>query len=439
VGSIPRSIFKAYDIRGIWGVELNAEVVRAIGYAIAEYVKDEGELIVGMDVRIHSPEMMRALVDGATKVGDVYVAGTATTPMMHHASRFFDRPAVMITASHNPPQYNGLKPMHSGGEDFTSEEIARLYDAANSPIPDGWRGVALGIDIRGPYFRYILDRFGQMEERVGFDPGNAAGVVLKPLLNALFRHVEVINGEPDGRFPAHLPDPEKAENLEQLRRLVVEKGLDAGIALDGDCDRVGLVARSGRIVRPEKMAYLLIETMAKPGDVVVLEVTMPLYLEEAAAEKGVKVIRARTGHTFQFHAAKSSNALFFAEYSGHIGFRENNYFDDGLYAALKVITLAREVGGLDALLDKSPKVYEERMDIPVEDREAAMARVRERVKTLSGVDQVVEIDGVDVRLRNGARVLVRPSNTEPLLRVKIEGRDEDAFKTAKETAARLLG
>jgi len=104
VGGIPRSIFKAYDIRGIWGVELNAEVVRAIGYAIAEYVKDEGELIVGMDVRIHSPEMMRALVDGATKVGDVYVAGTATTPMMHHASRFFDRPAGMITASHNPPQ-----------------------------------------------------------------------------------------------------------------------------------------------------------------------------------------------------------------------------------------------------------------------------------------------------------------------------------------------
>lgn len=412
------SVFKAYDIRGIYNKDLSPEIVRRIGYAVGKFFNGE-RILIGMDVRTHSPDVARHLIAGLLPVSDVELLGNVTTPMTHFASKVLDEPAVMITASHNPPEYNGMKVMHRGGIDLTSEELAALRDLMEEP-PEFQRGLIYVQDIRERYFQTLERRFGEFDMRIGFDPANAAGVVLRPLLKRIFREVYAINDRPDGRFPSHPPDPEKAENLRQLQELVKSRGLDGGVALDGDGDRVGLVTASAQIFRPEKMAFVLLQYAAKPGDVVVLDVTMPLYLEDVARERGVKVVRQRVGHSFQKPAAMRHNALFWAEYSGHIGFRDHFYFDDAIYAALKLFDVARAAGkSLDALLAEAPRVYEERLDFRVDDPKRAMERVKDSVSKIP-VEDVQEIDGLDIRLKGGGRILVRPSNTEPLIRAKLE-------------------
>ncbi len=421
------SVFKAYDIRGVVGTELTEDLVEEIGYAISRFFESE-EVIVGMDVRTHSFKIAEALSRGLLVGNNVIFIGTSTTPVTHFASHALDKPAVMITASHNPPEYNGMKIMKRGGVDLESHEIQQLARMLEKP-PLEKRGL---IYVKDVLWRYI-ERLGEfkLDMSVGFDPANAAGVVLKPLLERVFKRVVAINDFPDGRFPAHLPDPEKAENLRQLQSLVVENRLDVGIALDGDCDRVGLITAGGRIFRPEKMAYALINYYLKPGDVVVLDVTMPLYLETVAEEVGVKIVRQRVGHSFQKPTAARHNAVFWAEYSGHIGFRENNYFDDGMYAALKILSVLPV--GLDEVLDKSPQVYEERLDIRADAPKRVVEMARERAAGL----EYQELDGLDVRTRAG-RLLIRPSNTEPVVRVKMESHTKEGLAELRKILSQLI-
>lgn len=426
------SVFKAYDIRGVVDRELTMELVEKIGYAISKFFGG-GDIIVGMDVRTHSFRIAEALARGLLSGGDVIFIGTSTTPVTHYASYVLQRPAVMITASHNPPEYNGMKIMKSGGLDLESQEIQQLATMLEGP-PAEKRGVVRVADALSRYMDYMSGRYGELGLSAGFDPANAAGVVLKPLLKKVFQKVVAINDVPDGRFPAHLPDPEKAENLQQLRALVKENNLDVGIALDGDCDRVGLVTARGEIFRPEKIVYALLNYLAKPGDVVVLDVTMPLYLEKVAEERGVKVVRQRVGHSFQKPTAVKYNALFWAEYSGHIGFREHNYFDDGIYAALKLLATLGDAGvTMDEVLEKAPKVYEERVDIRATDPRRAVEEAKKRAANL----EFHELDGLDIRTKDG-RVLIRPSNTEPVIRVKIESNTKDGFDRLKSLVAQLL-
>ncbi|MFN7106156.1 MAG: phosphomannomutase/phosphoglucomutase, partial [Pyrobaculum sp.] len=371
------SVFKAYDIRGVVDIELTEGLVEEIGYALAQFFKGD-DVIVGMDVRTHSFKIAEALSRGLLAGGNVIFIGTSTTPLTHYASHILDKPAVMITASHNPPEYNGMKVMRRGGLDLESHEIQMLASMLKKP-PQTRRGVVYVQEVLSKYVDYLSERFGKLDISIGFDPANAAGVILTPLLERVFKKVVAINHLPDGRFSAHLPDPEKAENLRQLQSLVVESRLDAGIALDGDCDRLGLVTAQGRIFRPEKMVYALLNHYAKSGDVVVLDVTMPLYLEKAAEERGVKIVRQRVGHSFQKPTAVRTNALFWAEYSGHIGFKEHNYFDDGIYASLKILSV---LSNLDEVLDAAPRVYEERLDVSSEDPRRAVEVIKTKAKGL---------------------------------------------------------
>lgn len=326
-----------------------------------------------------------------------------------------------------------MKIMRRGGVDLESYEIQQIADLLEPP-PVVKHGVVYTVDILSKYFTYIKERFKNIDLAVGFDPANAAGVILKPLLQDIFKKVVSINDRPDGRFPSHPPDPEKAENLQQLRKLVVENRLDVGVALDGDCDRVGLVSSRGEIFRPEKIVYTLLNYYAKSGDVVVIDVMMPLYLEKVAEERGVRVIRQRVGHSFQKPAAIRHNALFWAEYSGHIGFREHFYFDDGLYAALKLLSIIVDVGStLDKVLEEAPKIYEERLDIKTTDPRRAVEEAKRKAAGL----EFYELDGIDIRTREG-RLLIRPSNTEPLVRVKIEAENKEDVDKLKSLLSRLI-
>ncbi|MEM1836991.1 MAG: phosphomannomutase/phosphoglucomutase [Pyrobaculum sp.] len=425
-------VFKAYDIRGVVDKELTLDLVEKIGYAISKFFKGE-DVVVGMDVRTHSFKIVEALSRGLLAESNIVFIGTSTTPIVHYASYVLDRPAVMVTASHNPPEYNGMKIMRRGGVDLESYEIQQIADLLEPP-PVVKHGVVYTIDILSKYFTYIKERFKNIDLAVGFDPANAAGVILKPLLQDIFKKVVSINDRPDGRFPSHPPDPEKAENLQQLRKLVVENRLDVGVALDGDCDRVGLVSSRGEIFRPEKIVYTLLNYYAKSGDVVVIDVMMPLYLEKVAEERGVRVIRQRVGHSFQKPAAIRHNALFWAEYSGHIGFREHFYFDDGLYAALKLLSIIVDVGStLDKVLEEAPKIYEERLDIKTTDPRRAVEEAKRKAAGL----EFYELDGIDIRTREG-RLLIRPSNTEPLVRVKIEAESKEDVDKLKSLLSRLI-
>ncbi|MGC9130239.1 MAG: phosphomannomutase/phosphoglucomutase [Pyrobaculum sp.] len=425
------SVFKAYDIRGVVDSELTTELVEKIGYAISKFFNGE-DVVVGMDVRTHSFRIAEALSRGLLAGGSIVFIGTSTTPITHFASYVLQKPAVMITASHNPPEYNGFKIMKSGGLDLESHEIQQLANLLEAP-PAARRGVVYTYDALARYSEYIARRFGKLNLAVGFDPANAAGVILKPLLSQVFHRLVAINDFPDGRFPAHLPDPEKAENLQQLRNLVVSNKLDVGIALDGDCDRVGIVTGKGEIFRPEKMVYALLNYYAKPGDVVVLDVTMPLYLEKVAEERGVKIVRQRVGHSFQKPTAVRHNALFWAEYSGHVGFRDHNYFDDGIYAALKLLSTLGEAGvTLDKVLDTAPKVYEERLDIKAADPRKVVGDVKRRAANM----EYYEIDGLDIRTKEG-RLLIRPSNTEPVVRVKVESETKEGLERLKSLLSQL--
>jgi len=425
------SVFKAYDIRGVVDRELTIDLVEKIGFAISKFFSDD--VIVGMDVRIHSFRIAEALSRGLLTSGNVIFIGTVTTPIVHYASFKLEKPAVMVTASHNPPEYNGMKIMKRGGVDLESHELQRLASMLEPP-PLERRGVVQVREMLNHYVEYVAERFGKLDLSVGFDPANAAGVVLKPLLEKTFRRVVAINDHPDGRFPAHPPDPEKPENLRQLQRLVVENRLDAGIALDGDCDRLGLVTARGEVFRPEKAVYALLTYYAKPGDVVVLDVTMPLYLEKVAEERGVKIVRQRVGHSFQKPTAMRHNALFWAEYSGHIGFRDHHYFDDGIYAALKILSVLSEAGvTLDKVLEEAPKVYEERLDLKVADPKGAVEEAKKRAVGL----EFYELDGIDIRTREG-RLLIRPSNTEPLVRVKIESYTKEGLEALRRLLNQLV-
>ena len=426
------SVFKAYDIRGVVDKELTTDIVEKIGYALAKFFNGS-DVIVGMDVRTHSFRIAEALSSGLLAGGNVIFIGTSTTPATHYASYILNKPAVMVTASHNPPEYNGMKIMKAGGLDLESHEIQQLASMLEQPPPEK-RGVVYVSEALNKYIDHVASLFGELPLAVGFDPANAAGVVLKPLLSRVFKKVVAINDYPDGRFPAHPPDPEKAENLRQLQQVVVQNRLDAGIALDGDCDRVGMVTASGNIFRPEKMVYTLIELYAKPGDVVVLDVTMPLYLEKVAEERGVKVVRQRVGHSFQKPTAVRTNALFWAEYSGHVGFREHHYFDDGIYAALKILSILAQHGtSLDEMLRRAPQVYEERIDVKTADPRGAVEKAKLNAKGL----EYYEVDGIDIRTPDG-RLLIRPSNTEPVVRAKIEAYNKEGVDRLRSLLSKLL-
>jgi alpha-phosphoglucomutase (EC 5.4.2.2) len=220
------------------------DLVERIGFAVSKFFGGD-DVVVGMDVRLHSFRIAEALSRGLLAGGNMLFIGTVTTPVAHYASHVLRRPAVMITASHNPPEYNGMKIMKRGGFDLESHELQQLASMLEQPPPER-RGVVYVKDVLSSYVEHIAERFGMLDLSVGFDPANASGVVLKPLLEKTFKRVIAMNDYPDGRFPAHPPDPEKPENLRQLQRLVAENKLDVGIALDATATGWGWSRLGGR-------------------------------------------------------------------------------------------------------------------------------------------------------------------------------------------------
>ena len=435
---VERSIFRAYDIRGIVGQTLNAETARLIGRAVGALMKEKGlrRVAVGRDGRISSPEMSRALIDGLRASGvDVTDVGMVPTPVAYFAAHELRLgSAIAVTGSHNPPDYNGFK-IVIDGETLSGEAISALYvRIVEGRMPAGERRGDLETrDIGDQYVERISSDI-QIERRlrVVVDAGSGVAGELGPrVLEAIGADVETLYCDIDGRFPFHHPDPSDPRNLEDLVQAVQRAGADLGLAFDGDGDRLGVVTRDGEMIYPDRLLMLFAADVLErnPGACVIYDVKCSGHLAGYVLRHGGSPLMWRTGHSLIKAKMKETAAELAGEMSGHFFFKERWYgFDDAIYAAARLLeilaTRAEEPEEVFASLPKAVSTPE--LKIPMEEGEphafieAFVAQAR-----FEGA-RVTTIDGLRADWPYGWG-LVRASNTTPILVLRFEADDEQGL------------
>ena len=424
---------REYDIRGVVGRTLGEEDAYALGRSFGTLVRRRGlknEVAVGRDGRDSSPVLEQALVRGLTESGvDVVRVGVGPTPMLYFAEAELDvGGGIMITGSHNPPEYNGFK-MVLGHAAFFGEQIQETGRMAAAGDWEQGEGSVRDEEVLDRYVERLLQGFDGGGFRIGWDAGNgAAGPALELLTARLPGEHHLLFTEIDSRFPNHHPDPTDEKNLEDLKRLVREKSLDFGLAFDGDGDRIGAVDGEGRVVWGDQLLASLAEPVleAQPGATIIADVKASQALFDRIAELGGMPCMWKTGHSLIKSKMKETGAPLAGEMSGHIFFAHEYYgFDDALYAAVRLIRAVSRMGGsLTALRSAMPGVVNTpEMRFQVD--EARKFRIVEEV-----LDRLAA-NGAEVDRTDGARVntpegwwLLRASNTQDVLVARAEAKDQ---------------
>jgi len=423
---------REYDIRGIVGTTLSAADAYAIGRSIATLVRRGGgaSVAVGRDGRESSPALEGELVRGLTESGaDVVGIGLGPTPMLYYAASVLDVDAgVMITGSHNPADYNGFK-MVLAGQAFFGADIQNLGRMAAAGDWEAGGGTARDEEIFDRYVERLLLNYDGGAFRIGWDAGNgAAGPALEKLAAKLPGEHHLLYTDVDSRFPNHHPDPTEEANLADLKALVAAKGLDFGIAFDGDGDRIGAVDGQGRVVWGDQLLAILAEPVLAemPGATIIADVKASQALYDRIAELGGKPLMWKTGHSLIKSKMRETGAPLAGEMSGHIFFAHDYYgYDDALYAAVRLIRAVTQLGGsLTALRDAMPAVIntpEMRFQVDESRKFAVVEEVLDRLAA----------SGADVNRTDGARVstadgwwLLRASNTQDVLVARAEAKDQ---------------
>jgi len=419
------TIFKAYDIRGTVPDQLDAEVCRRIGAAFARFAGGE-RVLVARDMRPSGVELSEAFAEGATGQGlDVVDLGMASTDLVYFAAGDLDAAAAVFTASHNPAEYNGVKLCLAGakpvGQDTGLAEVKRW--TAEGLAPTGERGSVSHQDLIGRYadhVRSFVDTSLLKPLRIVADTANGMGGLVAPaVFEGLPFEVDYLYPELDGTFPNHPADPIQLENLADLRAAVLERGADVGLAFDGDADRVFLVDEAARPVSGSLTTALVATGMLvkHPGATILHNLICSKAVPEIVAERGGVPIRTRVGHSFIKATMAETGAVFGGEHSGHYYFRENYRADSGLVATLIVLEQISVAGvalsELVAPLDRYAASGE--INSRVDDPPAVI----ERVAATFADAEVDRLDGLTVDLGDWWFNL-RPSNTEPLLRLNLE-------------------
>lgn len=439
-------LFGTSGIRGVFGEEITPEMFIEIGKSLAEFVEGTG-IVVARDPRLSGEVLMRALMAGAMSGGcDVIDGGIAPTPVLAFSVKALGKSAgAMITASHNPPEYNGVKFWDKQGMAYTPEmedEIEKKY------FQKSWKGAEwerVGkiefADIHGLYLGEIPQRLELKRKfRAVVDCGNGAGAMITPLL---LREVgcEVIglNCQIDGRFPARGLEPNE-ENLASLCRIVREVGADIGIAHDGDADRVAAVDERGRFVSGDKLIALLASWIAEGGGKVVTTVDASMVVEDAVEKAGGKVIRTKVGDVNVAVEVRKQGCRFGGEPSGAVIFPDVHLAPDGPLGAVKILMMLEELGRpLSELADELPSYPTARKKIPCpnEKKEKVMRFVLENLPDALGAIALSTVDGVRVETEDGW-VLVRPSGTEPYIRITAESRKKEDVEILIEKTAKVV-
>jgi phosphomannomutase len=443
------TILREYDIRGIVGKTLSAADAGAIGQVFADIVGGAGgrRVATGYDGRLTSPDLEAALVEGLVAGGaDVVRVGLGPTPMLYYAAATLGVDGgVMVTGSHNPPDYNGFK-LVLQNRPFYGAMIQDLGKRALAlGPPDRARGRVEDRAVRDDYIaRLARDYHGRRTLSVAWDVGNGAtGEVVEALTARLpGRHV-LLNTKIDGTFPAHHPDPTIPENLAQLIAAVAREGCDLGIGFDGDGDRIGVVDARGRILWGDQLMIVLArDVLARhPGATIIADVKASQVLFDEIARAGGQPLMAATGHSLIKAKLAETGAPLAGEMSGHIFFADGFYgFDDAVYVAVRLLDiLARAPLALADIVDRLPTVVntpELRFPCPEDRKFAVVGEVRDRLRQ-AGAD-MTDIDGVRVRTAEGWWLL-RASNTQDVLVARAESQNPEGLARLKRQLGAELG
>ena len=427
--NLDHGIFRAYDIRGITTSNLTEEVVYWIGRAFAAEAlsQNQDRVAIGWDGRHSSTPLQQSLARGLTEGGiDVVKIGQVPTPVLYYATYALDTgTGIMITGSHNPPEYNGLK-MMIGGVTLAEEKIQRLLQRIEDNNLTEGNGDIEEIDLDDSYIDKVLEDTAVAQPlKVVVDCGNGvAGDIAPRLLTELGCEVIPLYCEIDGDFPNHHPDPAEPENLEDLMTVVEAEGADLGLAFDGDGDRVGVVTNSGEIIWPDKLIMLFAQDIVSrnPGADIIYDVKCSRHLNHIISELGGRPIMWKTGHSHIKAKIKETGALLGGEFSGHICFGERWYgFDDALYSAVRLLEiLGSESRNADEVFAQFPVTYTT-PEIKINTTEEEKFKVMERLEAQAdfGDGTVTNIDGIRVDFADGWG-LIRPSNTSPVLSLRFE-------------------
>jgi phosphomannomutase/phosphoglucomutase len=436
------SIYREYDIRGIFEKELNEETVTKIGFALAKRIRSVGEYAaVGYDARTHSPVLFEYLAAGLNAGGvKVLGMGLVPTPVNYFCNYqefngITPSASVMITGSHNPSEYNGFK-ITVDRAPFFGEQIYALGDEVEKmEMPETAQRQVAGIDALSRYTAYMLKEFAHlkgMKERIVYDCGNgAAGVVTEAIFKGLELNAKGLYVEPDGTFPNHHPDPSVEKNLADVKALLEREG-DIAFAYDGDADRIAVLTHHNNI-KGDQMALLFSMEMDHPT--IIGEVKCSQVMYDELARRGAKAVMYKTGHSNLKVKMKELDADLACEVSGHVFFKDRYFgYDDAIYATLRMLELVNDGIDLDAELAKLPQVFSTE-EIKVETTEAEKFLLIDELKKLlknppadfPAIREIIDVDGVRVVFEKGWG-LVRASNTTPILVTRFESTDEKEAK-----------
>lgn len=426
------SIYREYDIRGIFEKELNEQSVVRIGYILASKIKGE-YVSVGYDARSHSPILFEYLVHGLNAGGKkVLDMGLVPTPVNYFTNYqewdgIVPSASVMITGSHNPSEYNGFKITVEKAPFFGEDIYALGRECENIDLPQQVKRDVTKIDALSRYIDFLVAEFQHlkgMKTKIAYDCGNGvAGVVTEDIFKALELETYGLYIEPDGTFPNHHPDPSEEHNLEDVKQLLKQKA-DIAFAYDGDADRIAVLTHKNNI-KGDMMALLYSMKMEKPT--VVGEVKCSQVMYDELNRRGANAIMYKTGHSNLKVKMKEVDADLACEVSGHVFFK-NRYFgyDDAIYATLRMLELINDGIDLDEELSKLPQVYsteEIKVKTTEDEKFKIIAKVKEMLQTPSSsfpiIKEIIDVDGVRINFENGWG-LVRASNTTPVLVTRFE-------------------
>ena len=427
------NIFREYDIRGIVGEELHEQDAFAIARAFGTYLQQHGKKIVsvGRDVRLTSDRFRDRVVDGLISTGcDVIDIGMVPTPLLYFS--LFQLPVdggIMITASHNPAEYNGFKLCLETSSVY-GQEIQKIRGMVETEdFTRGSGAVSYVTDITDRYVKYVCDRI-QLKRpvRVVLDAGNATASLVAPrLVKALGCRPTELYCEPDGRFPNHHPDPTDPKNLVDLIATVRREKAEAGMAFDGDSDRLGVVDNNGSILWGDQLLMIFSRDVLKrrPGATVIFEVKCSKTLEEDIRSNGGNPLMWKAGHSLIKSKMRETGAVIAGEMSGHLFFADEYFgYDDAIYAACRMLRILSETDQpLSSFLSNVPKTYstpELRKDCPDERKFAVVESVKEYYRSRY---PIIDVDGVRINFGDGWG-LVRASNTQPALVLRFEADTE---------------
>ncbi len=437
-------IFKAYDIRGLYPSELDENLMRKIGNAVAQYL-DADRILVSRDMRTSGESLKDAFVDGATDAGvECADAGLLSTPGNYFAiANYGFRGGVSITASHNPPQYNGLKVSREdaipvGGEsglaDVEKMVVGGEYKKA------AVKGKVVGMSVLDDLKKHILKSVGKIKPlKVVIDAGNGmAGLTLPPVLDALPIETKRLYFDLDGNFPNHEANPLKEENTRELRRLVKETGADFGVAFDGDADRCAFIDEKGEAIPCDLMTAIIAKDIIakEPGAIILYDCRSSRAVGEEIEAAGGRGFPERVGHAFMKATLREKNGAFAGELSGHYYFRENFYCDSAAIAFIKLLNVLSASGKpLSELVRPLARYFGTgEKNFHVEDKDG---KIREMAAAF-GDGKVSYLDGITVEYADWW-FNVRKSNTEPLLRLVLEGNTEKLRDAGYARVQAILG